>query len=113
MSDFHCTVRIIRDVTRSEGEVIVANGTVGRLLVGPVFQPLEGRPVKLSPRRLFETVVVLHGDEELAVDPCPSFEQLKAAVFDSVCPSITGDTVEPDGYGPDGAPSWLLLLGAI
>ena len=113
MSDFHCTVRAIRDVTNRAGDTVLPCGTVGRLLVGPVFQPLEGRPVSLAARRLFETVVVLHGDEELAVDPCPSFEELKAAVFDSVCPSITGDTVEPDGYGPDGAPSWLLLLGAI
>lgn len=27
--------------------------------------------------------------------------------------SVTGKTVEPDGYGPDGSPSWLLVLGMI
>jgi len=109
-----CIVRTIRNVTRSADEIILAEGTIGKLLTGPVFQPLDdGRPVRLSARRLFETIVVLHADEELAVDPCPSYEELEACVFDSVCTSITGSTVEPDGHGPDGAPSWLLLLGAI
>jgi len=109
-----CIVRTIRNVTRSADEIILPVGTVGKLLTGPVFQPLDGgRPVRLSARRLFETIVVLHADEELAVDPCPSYEELEAFALDSVCPSITGSTVEPDGHGPDGAPSWLLLLGAI
>lgn len=43
----------------------------------------------------------------------PSMEQLGEWVNDGVCESLTGDTVEPDGWGPDGAPSWLLALRMI
>lgn len=32
---------------------------------------------------------------------------------DCVSKSVTGKRVEPDGYGPDGSPSWLLVLGYI
>ena len=27
--------------------------------------------------------------------------------------TVTGKKCEPDGYGPDGSPSWLLVLGMI
>lgn len=43
----------------------------------------------------------------------PSWHTLESAVTDGVCESVTGDNVEPDGHGPDGAPSWLLALGMI
>lgn len=49
----------------------------------------------------------------LTVKRLPSEATLREAVFDGVCESVTGDTVEPDGYGPDGAPSWLRALGMI
>lgn len=39
---------------------------------------------------------------------------MKEWVYDSVCESVTGrHTVEPEGIGPDGAPSWLLAMGLI
>lgn len=43
----------------------------------------------------------------------PSMEQLEAWVYDGTCETVTGETTEPDGYGPDGSPSWLLALGLI
>ncbi len=43
----------------------------------------------------------------------PDDNTLQRWMFDGVVRSITGETVEPDGYGPDGAPSWLLALGLI
>lgn len=48
-----------------------------------------------------------------AITKLPSEAELAEAVSDGVCPTVTGDDVEPDGYGPDGAPSWLLALGLI
>jgi hypothetical protein len=41
----------------------------------------------------------------------PPLEQIEEWTYDSVCDSLEDDTVEPDGIGPDGAPSWLLALG--
>lgn len=43
----------------------------------------------------------------------PSPEEIERWLFDGVCPTPTGDEVEPDGQGPDGAPSWLVALGLI
>ena len=43
----------------------------------------------------------------------PSCEQSEAWVDDSGCESLTGHRVEPDGYGPDGSPSWLIALGLV
>lgn len=43
----------------------------------------------------------------------PSYTQLEAWVLDSVCDSVLGEQVEPDGYDPAGSPSWLLAFGMI
>jgi hypothetical protein len=43
----------------------------------------------------------------------PSNATLKRWAYDTVCKSVTGHTVEHDGHGPDGAPSWLMALGYI
>ena len=43
----------------------------------------------------------------------PALRTLERWSYDGVCKSVTGATVEPDGHGPDGAPSWLLALGLI
>ena len=43
----------------------------------------------------------------------PSMKTLEVYVYDSICKSVTGKICEPDGYGPDGSPSWLLALGLI
>jgi hypothetical protein len=44
-------------------------------------------------------------------DPLPSDELLADWICDGMCESVTGQPVEPDGYGTDGSPSWLLALG--
>lgn len=43
----------------------------------------------------------------------PSGKMLERQSFDCVAKSVTGKRVEPDGYGPDGSPSWLLVMGYI
>lgn len=43
----------------------------------------------------------------------PSMDELEEASNDGVCPSISGETVEPDGWDCHGSPSWLLALGVI
>lgn len=43
----------------------------------------------------------------------PSFSQLEKWLGDGVAMTPTGKRVEPDGWGPDGSPSWLLALGMI
>lgn len=43
----------------------------------------------------------------------PSEKTLMKWSDDGIAKSVTGARVEPDGYGPDGSPSWLLALGLI
>lgn len=43
----------------------------------------------------------------------PDEEQIKAWVHDSVCESILGERVEPDGVDEHGSPSWLLAMGLL
>jgi hypothetical protein len=43
----------------------------------------------------------------------PSIKTLEKWNDDGISKTVTGHKVEPDGYGPDGSPSWLLVLGMI
>ena len=66
----------------------------------------EGRPeIRLSCKNL-------HKYFEECLAP-PDEEELEDMHSDGCCDTVTGDSVEPDGHGPDGAPSWLLALGFI
>lgn len=43
----------------------------------------------------------------------PDYAEIEGWVADSVCESLMGETVEPDGIDEFGSPSWLLALGLI
>jgi alpha-amylase/alpha-mannosidase (GH57 family) len=43
----------------------------------------------------------------------PDTDQLTEWVHDSMCESILGENVEPDGIDEHGSPSWLLAMGMI
>lgn len=43
----------------------------------------------------------------------PGLKSLERMAFDGVAKTVTGYRTEPDGYGKDGSPSWLLVLGHI
>lgn len=50
---------------------------------------------------------------KVGVESLPSMDTIAEWMADSVCETVTGEFVEPDGVGSDGAPSWLLALGLI
>lgn len=39
--------------------------------------------------------------------------EIEESVCDSVCKSVLGEDIEPDGFDEKGSPSWLLVLGLI
>lgn len=43
----------------------------------------------------------------------PTISALMKMSDDGIAKSLTGKRIEPDGHGPDGSPSWLLVLGYI
>ena len=112
-----CTVRLIKPLPLAKTGVTLPEGAVAQMDdFGTATFDAEGAPrvVRFSPYRLGTVVeVVGRGGEGIPVDEAPSEEELQPIIHDSVCPSITGYDVEPDGYDPDGAPSWLLILGLV
>lgn len=48
-----------------------------------------------------------------AFGPAPKIETMEKWSNDGVAKSVTGRRVEPDGHGPDGSPSWLLVMNVI
>jgi len=49
----------------------------------------------------------------LNVKRMPSVRTLEKWASEGVCETVTGEIVEPDGIGRDGAPSWLRALCMI
>lgn len=47
------------------------------------------------------------------INPAPSMKTLEKWSNDGVAKTVTGHRTEPDGTGPDGSPSWLLVFGII
>ena len=45
--------------------------------------------------------------------PMPSMKKLEKMNDDGRCSTVLGSIVEPDGHGPHGEPSWLLVIGVI
>ena len=43
----------------------------------------------------------------------PGLKTLEKYNWDGIAKTVTGHRTEPDGYGPDGSPSWMLVLGYI
>lgn len=43
----------------------------------------------------------------------PSLSTLRKWSYDGVAKTVTGHKTELDGHGPDGSPSWFLLMGMI
>jgi len=43
----------------------------------------------------------------------PSMGALRRWSMDGVAKAVDGARVEPDGFSPDGAPSWLLVMGLV
>jgi hypothetical protein len=43
----------------------------------------------------------------------PSTKVMERWMDDGIAKTVTGKRVEPDGIGPDGSPSYLIVLGLI
>jgi hypothetical protein len=43
----------------------------------------------------------------------PGLKALEKMSDEGIAKTVTGKKTEPDGYGDDGSPSWMLALGVI
>jgi len=70
-----------------------------------VFVTINGRVIRLS---------AAHAHKYLpGFTKPPTTNTIGRWMYDGMAKTITGHTTEPDGHGPDGSPSWLLVLGLI
>jgi len=63
--------------------------------------------------KVYKTNIIAGHRKYTGLSKPPSGKLLERFSSDCVAKSVTGKRVEPDGYGPDGSPSWLLVLGYI
>ena len=71
--------------------------------------PTTGRSYEREPMR----TSILRLPDQITGFTRPSFARLEKMSDDGVATTPTGKRVEPDGWGPDKSPSWLLILGYI
>jgi hypothetical protein len=69
--------------------------------VANIYHHDSGKDIHVPSRNLHK-----YADEFIQVTD----EVVQDAIFDT-CQSLTGETIEPDGYDPDGFPSVLLATG--
>lgn len=62
-------------------------------------------PISTNPSNLYKLVS--------GFSKPPNMHTLEKWMDSGKAKSITGKNVEPDGYAPDGSPSWLIVLGYI
>lgn len=72
---------------------------------GPSGRDYTREPMKLGISKAWEIVP--------GISKPPSISALQRMSDNSIATTPTGKRTEPDGYGSDGSPSWLLVLGYI
>lgn len=70
----------------------------------------SGRDYKSEPLKIPSSRLTMY---VAGIGNPPSVKTMEKWLDDGVAKSVTGKRVEPDGTGPDGAPSWLIVLGMI
>lgn len=96
---------------RTKSGVVIKAGEVVDVVKHPEYDSLvrstteDGRHISISAMNV--------GTKLTGFKKMPSDRTLEKWVTDSVCRSITGQKVEPDGYDSKGFPSWLLVMGLM
>ena len=103
--------RLKRDIQLKDGTIVLKN-TLVTVEFDPDHPSLailkiagQAKPVKVSTINL---EAYLPGFKTP-----PSRATLRAWAARDICQTVTGKTVAVDGWGPDGSPSWLLVLNML
>jgi hypothetical protein len=103
-------------------EMTWTSKSTGEKVIIPVGTSVH---VDFSPKKLPSRIFVTFGDKVLRAltgnghqwltkfSKPPTIITLERRACDGVSKSVLGERVEPDGYGPTGAPSWELVVGVI
>lgn len=88
---------------------------------------LAGTPVhidfcEIRPDRIYVTIgqtvyqtgLTNKGHERFTgIGKVPGLRTLEKYSNDGIAKTVTGEKTEPDGFGSDGSPSWMLVVGII
>lgn len=99
------TYAAARDLKWKDGTVLKARTPVTVTYRGDLFAVL-GHDGLQHTTKVKNLPAILKGYPK-----APSLATLQKWADDLVSMTPTGVRVEPDGYGPDGSPSWLLVMG--
>jgi hypothetical protein len=101
-----------RDLNASNASIHIPSGTEVNTYFSeknPSFIYVESPDGKLLATRAQNASITFTGKFTKA----PSINTMMKWSDEGVARTITGHRTEPDGTGPDGSPSWLLVLGCI
>ena len=63
---------------------------------------------------VYQTGLVNRANERFTgIGKPPGLRTLEKYNNDGIAKTVTGEKTEPDGYGSNGAPSWMLVIGII
>jgi len=63
--------------------------------------------------RVYKTKLVNAHSKFTGINKPPTMKTLQKYSWDGIAKTVTGKKTEPDGYGPDGSPSWMLVMEII
>lgn len=106
-----------RDIRMLKDGKVITQGITCKI----EFNKVQGRPgsVMVTPQEGQEANAsfVLRAENLYKYFPGftnpPSVATMERWSDNGIGKTITGKRTEPDGYGPDGSPSWLLILGLV
>jgi hypothetical protein len=114
--------KLLKEIPLKNGDVI-PKGTPVKLRFGGAGLTLPSKQVRLiadfvGPSGRDYTMNPMIGSivnlaPKISRIKVPSLRQLQKWSDDGWCMTPTGYKVEPDGYGPDDSPSWMVALGYI
>lgn len=63
--------------------------------------------------RVYKTRLVNAQKYYTGINKAPSLRTLEKYSWDGIARTVTGEKTEPDGFGTNGAPSWMLVMEII
>ncbi len=115
-------VTFLKDTILKANQRRISKGTVANVEFRNVAD--DGRKVdfmvvtiaegtELSPGDVLESTLTFKSRNYTNFFKAPSMASLEKWSDDGIAKTVTGKRTEPDGYGDDNSPSWLLALGMI
>ena len=115
--------KLIRDIKLKNGDVVpkgadanvkfLAEGDKNSHIMCNVYVKYTGKTGRDYMREPVKLRIAFLNKIVSGFSKPPSMSRLEKMVNDGIATTPTGRRVEPDGYGPDNSPSWLLVMGLI